>query len=132
MAITNMLFLAAVVTVSSESPLPSDIPPDAVFYTQEDVKRSRYPEPYYPPEAMAAKVDAEVVVDCEVNTNGRLKRCAVVIENPPGMGFGKPTAILFLKHAKVKTETGSIPPGTWKKFRFLWRYQDYQQASHTR
>lgn len=126
MAITDILFLAAVATVGSEPPLPSDIPPDAVFYTQEDVKRYRFPKPYYPPEAKAAKVDADAVVACELNTNGRMKRCAVVIENPPGMGFGKATAILFLKNAKVKTETGRISPGTWKKFRSVWRYQDYK------
>lgn len=122
--IVSAFLLAAAATPALETALPSDIPPDAVFYTQEDVKRTKYPSNYYPPEAKAAKVDGDVVVSCELNVDGTLKRCAVIFETQPNMGFGKPTAIRFLKDMRVETPEGGFKPGSWKKLKFRWRYKD--------
>ncbi len=52
------------------------------------VQRPRNPERFYPREAFMRGIAGEVVLDCEIDTQGRLS-CAVVSETPEGQGFGE-------------------------------------------
>jgi hypothetical protein len=108
---------------------PADIPSDAVFYNQEDARKMHMGEGYYPPKAIEAHANGVVTIDCEVGANGKLIRCAVLDETPPDMGFGKATAVLFLKHARIKSELLKTPSqdGWWKKFRYIWKYDNRSQ-----
>jgi protein TonB len=113
----------------ADSPIPSDIPPNAVFYTREDLKRFTYGDNYYPPKAKAAHADGSAVVDCQVEPDGRLSRCAVLSETPPDMGIGEATALLFLKFAKLSPEAmKAYPQGGWKKYRYIWSYEAWAKA----
>lgn len=51
------------------------------------VTRPRNPERFYPREAFMQDVAGEVVLDCDVDVEGRMA-CAVISETPPGRGFG--------------------------------------------
>lgn len=42
----------------------------------------------YPVAAMRAGRDGSATISCDVTVEGRLDRCRVVAEDPPGMGFG--------------------------------------------
>jgi TonB family protein len=44
---------------------------------------------YYPPAAMRRGIGGAALIRCEVNTEGRLERCVVRKELPPGYGFGQ-------------------------------------------
>gem|GEM_PF-2196226 len=80
---------------------------------------------YYPPKASKAHADGSAVIDCQVQADGTLSRCAVLEETPPDMEFGKATAILFLKNAKIGAEEMKAQPagGWWKKFKYIWVYK---------
>ncbi|MFT4074049.1 MAG: TonB family protein [Asticcacaulis sp.] len=106
------------------TPLPADIPSDAVFYTQEDARKMHMEDGYYPPKAANAHASGAVTIECEVGADGKLIRCAVLDETPPDLGFGKATAVLFLKHAKITPEQPDtpLPASSWKKFRYIWKY----------
>jgi protein TonB len=52
------------------------------------LQRPRNPERFYPREAFMRGVGGEVVLDCEVDTDGRLA-CVVASETPSGRGFGE-------------------------------------------
>ncbi|MGN6208322.1 hypothetical protein [Asticcacaulis sp.] len=106
-------------------PLPADTPANAVFYSQEEARKMRMRINYYPPKDSKAHVDGSAVINCQVQADGTLSRCAVLEETPPDMEFGKATAILFLKNAKVKPEelNSQLPEGKWKKFKYIWVYK---------
>ncbi|MEZ5972967.1 MAG: TonB family protein [Hyphomonadaceae bacterium] len=68
-------------------PLP-EAPIDPVVITSPVwVERPRNPERYYPRDAFMRGIAGEVVLDCDVDVDGRLS-CAVASETPAGQGFG--------------------------------------------
>ncbi|ESQ94513.1 energy transducer TonB [Asticcacaulis benevestitus] len=121
------LALVATLMGSAEesAPLPPEIPADAVFYYPEEARKMRMRISYYPPKASMAHADGSAVIDCQVQAGGTLSRCAVLEETPPDMEFGKATAMLFLKRAKVTPEEMRAQPagGWWKKFKYIWVYK---------
>ncbi len=111
------------------SDMPADIPPTAPVYAREDLKRFSIDQHYYPQKARAARVDGSAVVDCQVEPDGRLSRCAVLGESPPGMGFGEAAALIFLKYAKLDSNAmQAYPQGGWKKFKYVWSYDQWAMA----
>ncbi|MEZ5957885.1 MAG: TonB family protein [Hyphomonadaceae bacterium] len=62
------------------------------------ITRPRNPERFYPREAFMRGVAGEVVLDCDVDTEGRLA-CVVVSETPAGSEFG--AAALRIANAHV-------------------------------
>lgn len=43
----------------------------------------------FPVQALRYNVPGRVVLNCDVDGNGRLARCAIAEETPAGMGFGR-------------------------------------------
>lgn len=97
------------------------LPSDAVYYDESDAKKVRFGRDYYPPEAKKAKVSGYAVVECEIKPNGKLFRCAVLVESPSGMGFGKATAIKVLKNPPTFP---SSPNDAVRRVRYTFRW-DY-------
>ncbi|MEZ5960221.1 MAG: TonB family protein [Hyphomonadaceae bacterium] len=62
------------------------------------VTRPRNPERFYPREAFMQGLAGQVVLDCDVDVEGRLS-CAVASETPPDQGFGD--AALRIANAHV-------------------------------
>ncbi|MBL8545595.1 MAG: TonB family protein [Hyphomonadaceae bacterium] len=62
------------------------------------VERPRNPERFYPREAFMRGIAGQVVLDCDVDVEGRLT-CVVVSEMPAGNGFGE--AALRIANAHV-------------------------------
>ena len=117
--------MAATLAGSEETskPLPTDIPANAVIYDQSDARKMSLPRGYYPSKALKAHADGIVFVDCEIS-NETFVRCAVLKETPPELGFGKATAVLFLKYSKSKCDS-PYTNTCWKKFRYTWEYSDH-------
>jgi len=44
---------------------------------------------YHPREALARQISGTGIVRCQIRLDTRLDRCAVVSENPSGLGFGQ-------------------------------------------
>jgi hypothetical protein len=105
------------------APLPEDIPANAVVYNREEAQKMRMRVGYYPPKASKAHADGSALVDCQVQADGTLSRCVVLKETPSDMDFGKATALLFLKYARLSAEDMKTQPvGGWKKFEYIWKY----------
>jgi len=66
---------------------------------------------YYPPRAMEREQEGRVVLDCLVDSNGRIS-CAVVSEDPTGWGFGD-AALRISRNfrAAAQTEDGRPTSG---------------------
>lgn len=61
-------------------------------------------------------------IECQWTIDGRLTKCRVLGEAPKGYGFGKATAELFEKYARVDlkaTQNQPVVPET-TKLRFNW------------
>ena len=71
--------------------------------TAEDIKA------FYPPRAVAEKVEGRVVLDCRVTGAGRLEGCAVAMEDPAAYGFGE-AALKMAERFQMTTESRSGVP----------------------
>jgi protein TonB len=70
------------------------------------------PSPYeYPERAMARGVTSgDVVVDCRVSPTGALTDCAIVSEEPPGMGFGY-AALAGARRSRIDPSKATVVEG---------------------
>lgn len=67
----------------------------------------------YPPEAVKAKVEGDVVLGCHVTATGALADCSVLRETPEGAGFGAAALKLTgLFEAREQTPEGGPKRGT--------------------
>jgi len=125
MLIAMMMAAALMGSDEASASVPTEIPVGATFYTRADAQNFTMEAGYYPPKAKRLEVNGSATVDCQVEANGELSRCAVIKETPPDVGFGEATALAFLKYARVKPEeVEQIGAGGWKKFTFRWKYAD--------
>ena len=71
------------------TPAPTAAPPSepVVITTPTWIERPRHPERWFPRQAFMQGIAGEVVLDCDVDVDGRLA-CVVASETPPGQGFG--------------------------------------------
>lgn len=77
------------------------------------IERPRNPERFYPRQAFMQGVAGEVVLDCDVDTDGQLA-CAVVSETPPGQGFGDAA----LRIARAHTMRPAVRDGSRVRGRY--------------
>lgn len=61
------------------------------------IQRPRNPARFYPRAAFMEGIEGEVVLDCDVEVNGRLQ-CAVTSETPTGHGFGDAALAIAAAH----------------------------------
>lgn len=79
-------------------------------------------EAYYPERAISNDVEGMVVMDCVINSAGRITGCTVVAETPRGYGFGKATVEAFMRFATVKPSAdGTLRDGDHKRFTYKWQ-----------
>lgn len=80
-------------------------------------------EAYYPERAISNEVEGMVVMDCVINSAGRITGCTVVAETPRGYGFGKATVEAFMRFATVKPSAseGILRDGDHKRFTYKWQ-----------
>lgn len=73
----------------AQTPTPTPaLPSDPVVITTPTwIERPRHPERWFPRQAFMQGIAGEVVLDCDVDVNGRLS-CRVTSETPTGQGFG--------------------------------------------
>lgn len=71
------------------APTATPAPPSdpVVITTPTWIERPRHPERWFPRQAFMQGIAGEVVLDCDVDVNGRLS-CSVASETPTGQGFG--------------------------------------------
>jgi TonB family protein len=81
---------------SAQTPLITD-PEWAAKPTGADIAR-------FAPSAMASGTRSKVLLECRVKADGRLEACAVVSEDPPGLGFGK-AALRMATKFRMKPRT---------------------------
>lgn len=76
----------------------------------------------YPEKALENDVTGTVVIDCAINSQGRVTSCDVISETPKGYGFGAATVKGFLKGARVDPSSvgGELRDGDRKKFTYKW------------
>lgn len=90
---------------SAEPSAPSAPPADAqqsagpapVITQPVWIQRPRNPARFYPRAAFIQGVEGEVVLDCDVEVNGRLQ-CEVTSETPAGHGFGDAALAIAAAH----------------------------------
>lgn len=76
---------------------------------------------YYPPAALNAGVDARVVLDCIVGSDGRVN-CVVTSENPTGWGFGEASLRLSGSFRMApQLEDGTATDGGRVRVPISWR-----------
>ncbi len=79
------------------TPTPT-LPSEPVVITAPTwVERPRSPERWFPRRAFMQGIAGEVVLDCDVDVNGRLS-CSVVSETPAGQGFGDAALLIAQAH----------------------------------
>jgi len=77
----------------------------------------------YPRAAQDSRIQGAAQIACFIDTDGYMKRCVVVAEEPQGYGFGRVTADLFMKYAHVDPVSveGGIQPGDFHMFVYKWQ-----------
>jgi protein TonB len=63
----------------------------------------------YPRQALKERLDAAVIVECQVAADGRMAACAVVREEPGGYGFGEAALKLTPKFRMRATLADGTP-----------------------
>lgn len=61
------------------------------------IQRPRNPARFYPRAAFMEGIEGQVVLDCDVEVNGRLQ-CAITSETPTGRGFGDAALAIAAAH----------------------------------
>ena len=78
------------------------------------VQRPRNPERFYPRDAFIRGVAGEVVLDCDIDVDGRLV-CTVVSETPQGLGFGEAALRIAGAHVmRPATRNGAPARGRYR------------------
>jgi len=101
---------------SAEPSAPSAPPADAqpspgptpVITQPVWIQRPRNPARFYPRAAFIQGVEGEVVLDCDVEVNGRLQ-CEVTSETPAGHGFGDAALAIAAAHVMQPAMRDSAP-----------------------
>ncbi len=102
--------------VPQPAPVPAPvIPIDPVVITNPVwVERPRNPERFYPRQAFMQGVAGEVVLQCEVDTDGRMN-CVVASETPEGQGFGEAALRIAAGHVmRPATQNGAPARGRYR------------------
>lgn len=103
-------------------PAPQTLPPQHTAEQSEPVtitdpvwvQRPRNPERFYPRDAFIRGVAGEVVLDCDIDVDGRLA-CAVVSETPQGLGFGEAALRIAGAHVmRPATRNGAPARGRYR------------------
>lgn len=63
---------------------------------------------YYPELAQKLGVEGDVTLACMATADGRLERCTILSETPPGYGFGQ-TALDLAPSFKLNATAGGEP-----------------------
>jgi len=78
------------------------------------VSRPRNPERFYPREAFMQGLAGQVVLDCNVDVEGRLT-CVVASETPEGRGFGEAALRIASAHVmRPATRDGAPAPARYR------------------
>lgn len=78
------------------------------------VERPRNPERFYPRQAFMRGVAGEVVLQCDVDTDGRMS-CVVASETPEGEGFGEAALRIAAGHVmRPATQNGAPARGRYR------------------
>jgi len=78
------------------------------------VERPRNPERFYPRQAFMRGIAGEVVLQCDVDTDGRMS-CVVASETPEGQGFGEAALRIAAAHVmRPATQNGAPSRGRYR------------------
>ena len=78
------------------------------------VERPRNPERFYPRQAFMQGIAGEVVLQCDVDTDGRMS-CVVASETPEGQGFGEAALRIAAGHVmRPATQDGAPSRGRYR------------------
>jgi protein TonB len=78
------------------------------------VERPRNPERFYPRQAFMQGIAGEVVLQCEVDIDGRMS-CVVASETPEGQGFGEAALRIAAGHVmRPATQNGAPSRGRYR------------------
>ncbi len=78
------------------------------------IERPRNPERFYPRQAFMQGVAGEVVLQCDVDMDGRMS-CVVASETPAGQGFGEAALRIAAGHVmRPATENGAPTRGRYR------------------
>ncbi|ANP44923.1 hypothetical protein ATE48_02775 [Candidatus Viadribacter manganicus] len=102
-------------TESGPSIAPAVAPSEPVVITNPVwIERPRNPERFYPRQAFMRGVGGEVVLQCDVDTDGRMV-CVVVSETPEGQGFGDAALRIAAGHVmRPATQNGAPARGRYR------------------
>jgi len=104
-------------------PPPADIP----LPTLVGVGYASQPDPadihrFYPPHALQSDQQGRGVVQCTAGSEGRMRDCLVVEEDPPGMGFGMAAIRLAETTVAVPLQDGAGAPTAGRTARIPIRF----------